>query len=402
MTGQGSRNYAPGATTDLDDEDSTSTYRAPSESFTPLPSLPGPVPHEERRNLTKPAFHYVIIWIGLSSSLVLFNKWILYGSGFPFPLFLTSWHLFFATLVTQILARSTRLLDSRRHVPMTYAVYLKHVVPIAVLNSLSLVCGNVVFLYLNVSFIEMLKATNAVATLLASWALGLTTLSLRTFAIVSIIVGGVAISSFGELNFHLFGFLIQIVGVVCEAFRLAMVQRLLSSDEFKMDPLVSLYYVAPASTFMIGIAASTLEFPNMTLADFRHIGFGTLLANAFVAFLLNVSVVFLIRRTSAVVMTLCGILKNILIVVASMVLFQDPVTVTQAVGFVISLSGLIYYRLGSANFIHVGANMVKFWEELGEQRAIDVKVAVAALFVYVLAILVVGGYFFHSSQMVRA
>ncbi|EKG19541.1 protein of unknown function DUF250 [Macrophomina phaseolina MS6] len=169
-----------------------------------------------------------------------------------------------------------------------------------------------------------------------------------------------------------------------------------------MDPLVSLYYVAPASTFMIGIAASTLEFPNMTLADFRHIGFGTLLANAFVAFLLNVSVVFLIRRTSAVVMTLCGILKNILIVVASMVLFQDPVTVTQAVGFVISLSGLIYYRLGSANFIHVGGNMVKFWEELGEQRAIDVKVAVAALFVYVLAILVVGGYFFHSSQMVRA
>lgn len=35
--------------------------------------------------------------------------------------------------------------------------------------------------------------------------------------------------------------IVQVTGIVCEALRLVMVQRLLSSDEFKMDPLVSVY-----------------------------------------------------------------------------------------------------------------------------------------------------------------
>src|SRR5450432_1472226 len=39
-------------------------------------------------------------------------------------LFLTTWHLVFATTMTQIMARRTKLLDSRRKVPMTGHVYL--------------------------------------------------------------------------------------------------------------------------------------------------------------------------------------------------------------------------------------------------------------------------------------
>lgn len=44
----------------------------------------------------------------------------------------------------------------------------------------------------------------------------------------------------GEANMLTHG-LVQVTGIVCEALRLVMVQRLLSSDEFKMDPLVSVY-----------------------------------------------------------------------------------------------------------------------------------------------------------------
>ncbi len=39
---------------------------------------------------------------------------------------------------------------------------------------------------------------------------------------------------------------VQIGGILAEALRLVMVQRILSSPEFKMDPLVSIYYYAPA------------------------------------------------------------------------------------------------------------------------------------------------------------
>lgn len=63
----------------------------------------------------------------------------------------------FATLATQFLARTTTLLDNRHSVQMTRPFYLKAVVPIGLLYSGSMVCSNLVYLYLNVAFIQMLK-----------------------------------------------------------------------------------------------------------------------------------------------------------------------------------------------------------------------------------------------------
>ena len=74
-----------------------------------------------------------------------------------FPIFLTTWHLTFATLMTQFLARFTTILDSRKKVPMTGRVYLRAIIPIGIFFSLSLICGNQTYLYLSVAFIQMLK-----------------------------------------------------------------------------------------------------------------------------------------------------------------------------------------------------------------------------------------------------
>jgi hypothetical protein len=59
--------------------------------------------------------------------------------------------------MTQILARTTTLLDGRKKVKMTGRVYLRAIVPIGVAFSLSLMCGNMAYLYLSVSFIQMIK-----------------------------------------------------------------------------------------------------------------------------------------------------------------------------------------------------------------------------------------------------
>lgn len=75
-----------------------------------------------------------------------------------------------------------------------------------------------------------------------------------------------------------------------------MVQRLLSSSEFKMDPLVSLYYYAPACAVTNGVVTLFAELPRMTMNDIYTLGVMTLIANALVAFLLNVSVVLLVSH----------------------------------------------------------------------------------------------------------
>ena len=124
--------------------------------------------------------------------------------------------------------------------------------------------------------------------------MGVDKADIKVFLNVSLIVVGVVIASIGEIKFVLTGVLFQVGGIVFEAIRLVMVQRLLSSAEYKMDPLVSLYYFAPICAVMNFCVAMVFEIPRIQMQDLYNVGFSTLLANASLAFALNVSVVFLV------------------------------------------------------------------------------------------------------------
>jgi hypothetical protein len=264
---------------------------------------------------------------------------------------------------------------------MTGRVYLRAVVPIGLLYSGSLVCSNLVYLYLSVAFIQMLKAAAPVAVLFTSWVWGVANPSVGALGNILIIVFGVGLASFGEIEFSWLGFLFQLGGIIFEAMRLVMIQVMLSDDGQKMDPLVSLYYYAPVCAVMNFFVAWASEFSSFQWDDLSRTGMGVLLLNASVAFMLNVSSVFLvgststnacfafpsflsfpyvsseffsefllilvqIGKTSGLVMTLTGILKNILLVVASVIIWHTSVTFLQFLGYTIALGGMVYYTLG--------------------------------------------------------
>ncbi|CAG8972082.1 hypothetical protein HYALB_00004948 [Hymenoscyphus albidus] len=289
---------------------------------------------------------YVLAWIFFGSVTILFNKYILSNRGFHYPAILTCWHLFSATIATQILARTTTLLDGRKEVRMTGRVYFRAIVPIGVLYSASLVCSNQVYLYLSVAFIQMLKASSPFAVLIVSYLFGVSNPKLKVVLNILVIVFGVALSSFGEIKFSWIGFFYQGGGIFFEAIRLVMIQILLSGEGQNMDPLVSLYYYAPICTAMNFLVALVMEFGAFQISDIYEVGLWTLLLNAAVAFLLNVSSVFLIGKTSGLVMTLCGVLKNILLVVASILIWATIITPIQFFGYSIALCGLVYYGVG--------------------------------------------------------
>ncbi|KAK1976604.1 triose-phosphate transporter family-domain-containing protein [Colletotrichum cereale] len=293
-------------------------------------------------------FMEVVSWILFSNLTILFNKWLLDTAGFKYPVILTCWHLVFSTLATQILARTTTLLDGRHKVRMTSHIYLRAVVPIGLLFSGSLVCSNLVYLYLSVSFIQMLKAAAPVAVLLTSWIWGVASPSVKTLYNILLIVAGVGLASFGEIEFSWVGFVFQMAGIVFEAVRLVMIQVLLKGDENaqQMDPLVSLYYYAPVCAVMNLFVAWASEAKTFQMQDFYKTGFLMLLLNAAVAFMLNVSSVFLIGKTSGLVMTLTGILKNIFLIFASIIIWHTSITFMQLVGYSIALFGLVIYSIG--------------------------------------------------------
>jgi drug/metabolite transporter (DMT)-like permease len=142
-----------------------------------------------------------------------------------------------------VLQRTTRLVDGAKDVNMSKDLFLRSILPIGVLFSASLIFSNTAYLYLSVSYIQMLKAFVPVAILLVSWAARIKEPSQRLLLIVCMISGGVALASSGERRFNLFGFSVQAAAVAFEASRLVMIEILLHG--LKMDPLVSLHYYAP-------------------------------------------------------------------------------------------------------------------------------------------------------------
>lgn len=225
-------------------------------------------------------------WIGLSSVVIVFNKWIL--DRFPFSITLTTWHMFFATISTQILSRTTSLIE--RSPEMTPQFYIKAILPIGLCFSMSLILSNVVYLYLSMSFIQMLKAIGPVATLLACWSMKIFNPepSVRVLVTVVVIVCGVAISSLGELRFVLVGFLIQGTAIVFEAYKNAL-QQLLLSGQTRMSSMTLLYYFAPACTGMNAIWMLIFELKGLQQKGAGGISPGVWLANGLLCFALNIA-----------------------------------------------------------------------------------------------------------------
>lgn len=106
----------------------------------------------------------------------------------------------------------------------------------------------------------------------------------------------------------------------------------------KMDPLVSLYYFAPVCAFLNALLIPIYEGSAPFYLVWDRLGPLIMVTNASCAFCLNIAVVFLIGCASSLVLTLSGVIKDILLVVGSVVLMGSTVTLLQVVGYGIALS----------------------------------------------------------------
>ncbi|KFY26958.1 hypothetical protein V493_03768 [Pseudogymnoascus sp. VKM F-4281 (FW-2241)] len=319
-----------------------------------------------------PSAAYVLNWIFFSTIVILFNKKIISDWGFRLTLSQRT-----------ILARTSTILDGRKSVRMTGKVYFRAIVPIGVLYSLSLVCSNLTYLYLSVAFIQMLKAAAPASVLFVGYAFGTDKYDLNVLINICAIVFGVGLASYGEIDFSLIGFIYQLGGLIFESIRLIMVQKLLTGkaddpNSYKMDPLVSLYYYAPVCAVMNVFVALFVEMPSFKMSDLVQLGPWILIANASCAFLLNVASVFLIGKTSSLVLTLCGVIKNVGIVVLSVILWGTIVSGLQWLGYSIATAGLIYYSLGWDGIKTACSQGQAIWESRGANYRGNNLIAITA------------------------
>ena len=189
----------------------------------------------------------------------------------------------------------------------------------------------------------MLKAFTPVAVLIFSYITGLEKTSCVELYVVTVICIGVAMTSVGEVYFSWLGFSFQSLAILAESSRLVLTNILMKS--LKLDPLSSLYYISPVCAICIGIGCMVFEFNDLPWQRMQTTEFILImLVNGAVAFTLNVAVVLLISNTSALTLTLAGIVKDILLVVLSVLIFTSPVTLIQYAGYGVALLGLNLHK----------------------------------------------------------
>jgi hypothetical protein len=264
-----------------------------------------------------------------------YNKYILDPKmyGWPFPISLTMIHMAFCATLAAALVRVLRVVDVPASPPMTPRLYAASVVPIGALYALSLWFSNSAYIYLSVSFIQMLKALMPVAVY--SLAVAFRTDSFRRASMLNMlgISAGVAVAAYGEARFDAFGVTLQLAAVAAEATRLVLIQILLTSRGMSLNPITSLYYIAPCCLLFLAVPWYAVELPRLRAAAASAAGlarpdvfvFGT---NSLCAFALN----------------LAGVVKDWLLIAFSWTVIKDTVTPVNLVGYGIAFLGVAYYN----------------------------------------------------------
>jgi len=289
------------------------------------------------------------IYIVCSAMMIESNKWLMLPDHFPYPLAMTTNHM----LMSFILANCLRhvcpsAFPALEKLEVTWSFLLKFV-PMGAAFALSIVCGNGAYGYLSVSFLQCMKQWNVAIIYFFSVLCGLEALRKCSIVLLAGTLCGTFLAIHGELHFQLVGFLLQLVSSLSEATKV-IIQGVLMSGNLKLDPLTMVLFMAPACLLANIPFLAVIEWPRFAEVYAQmmlHLPF--LICNACLAFGLNVVVAQCIKQLSPVGYLLCGIVKDVCIIVTSSFFLGESLATSQIVGFSLALSGVASYSLYKQN-----------------------------------------------------
>ncbi|WMV48950.1 hypothetical protein MTR67_042335 [Solanum verrucosum] len=283
-------------------------------------------------------YAYILLYISLSSGQIFFNKWVLSSKeiNFPYPLALTLLHMVFSSVLCFVLTKVLKIMKVEEG--MTLDIYISSVIPIGAMFAMTLWLGNTAYLYISVSFAQMLKAIMPVAVFILGVAAGLEMMSCRMLLIMSVISFGVLVASYGEININWVGVIYQMGGVVGEALRLIFMEILVKRKGLKLNPVsvIALCLLVP------WIFLEKPKMDEQLTWTFHPL---VLTLNCICTFALNLSVFLVISHTSALTIRVAGVVKDWVVVLLSALLFADTkLTLINLCGYAIAIAGVAAYN----------------------------------------------------------
>ena len=159
---------------------------------------------------------------------------------------------------------------------------------------------------------------------------------------------GMMLTVRGEVNFHPIGFALVVTATLTRALKSIMQGVLLASADEKLDSTVLLYHMSWRSALWLGAWCVAME--RGALSD-EKLASGTLwafiLASSLVSFFLNVSQFLVTQATSAVTMQVLGNIKVVALILVSVAIYGNEVSLMAGCGCALCISGVVLYNVAT-------------------------------------------------------
>ncbi|KAA8522312.1 hypothetical protein F0562_012985 [Nyssa sinensis] len=283
-------------------------------------------------------------WYFSNIGVLLLNKYLLSFYGYRYPIFLTMLHMLSCAAYSLAAIRWLEI------VPLQHILSRRQFLKIFALSAIfcfSVVCGNTSLRYLPVSFNQAIGATTPFFTAIFAFLITCKKESAGVYLALVPVVFGIVLASNSEPLFHFFGFLICIGSTAGRALKSVVQGLLLTSEAEKLHSMNLLLYMAPMAAlillpFTLYIEGNVLAITLEKAKGDSFIVF-LLIANATVAYLVNLTNFLVTKHTSALTLQVLGNAKAAVAAVVSVLIFRNPVTVMGMAGFAVTIMGVVLY-----------------------------------------------------------
>ncbi|KFY31635.1 hypothetical protein V494_07929, partial [Pseudogymnoascus sp. VKM F-4513 (FW-928)] len=198
----------------------------------------------------------------------------------------------------------------------------------------------------------MCKSSALAFVLIFAFLFRLETPSVKLIAIIATMTVGVVMMVAGEVDFSPIGFTLVISAAFFSGFRWALTQILLLRNPATSNPFSSIFYLAPIMFLSLLAIAIPVEGPSNLVAGLHvlieakgaFLGPTILLAPGAIAFCMTASEFALLQRTSVVTLSIAGIFKEVVTILAAGRVFSDIMTPVNLGGLAITILAIAGYN----------------------------------------------------------
>lgn len=304
----------------------------------------------------------IVGWVGLyyffSIAVSLFNTHLFnrYRYNFPFPILAAAiysvFQFTFASLCLVILNGPEGFLATFNRLKLHQFLYI--ILPCGLASGLDIAFSNYSLKYVSLSLYTMVKSSSPMFVLICAFFLGLETPSWHLASIIGIIGVGTILTVWDSIEFHLGGFSLLFLASFLAGVRWSLTQLIIEHEADQNGitgggPFATMIYITPVVGGTLVILSAAIEGPFRILSHFSSFeavatSLGICCIGGLLTFLLITFEYKVVEATSVVTFAVSGIVKELLLIGLSVVIFKDRLKLVNFFGAIVSISGIVFYN----------------------------------------------------------